>query len=207
MGSYPLSFHFEYKERQSRLTSFFRPILTIPWMLWLFLWGIAVQIAIVIAWFVLLFTAKFPEGLHSFIVSFMRYSARVNAWSLLLTDKWPSWGGSSDEEWGLKYEVQRAESYHRGKTFFRFVLLFPVMMLAYAAAYYMSVFQFLAWWAILFTGRLPGWCFRNIVDPFAWHQRFLAYAGLLIEVYPPFAGQNLPPERGGAPVKPAPSAS
>ena len=38
--------------RRSRLTVFFRLLLAIPHFIWLSLWGIAAEIALVIAWFV-----------------------------------------------------------------------------------------------------------------------------------------------------------
>jgi Domain of unknown function (DUF4389) len=36
-----------------------------------------------------LFTARWPEGLRTFIVGIMRWSTRVNAYLYLLTDEYP----------------------------------------------------------------------------------------------------------------------
>jgi hypothetical protein len=46
-------------------------------------------VALVIAFFAVLFTGRWPEGLRSFVVGVMRWGTRVNAYLLLLTDKYP----------------------------------------------------------------------------------------------------------------------
>ena len=51
---------------------FFRLILAIPHLIWLALWGIAVLLAIIVAWFVALFAGRVPDGLHNFIVFYTK---------------------------------------------------------------------------------------------------------------------------------------
>jgi Domain of unknown function (DUF4389) len=46
-------------------------------------------VALVIAFFAVLFTGRWPEGLRSFIVGVMRWGTRVSAYFLLLTDTYP----------------------------------------------------------------------------------------------------------------------
>jgi len=54
-----------------------------------FLW-IAAFFSVVVAWFAILFTAKYPKGLFDFVVGVFRWSLRVQAYAtLLLTDKYP----------------------------------------------------------------------------------------------------------------------
>ncbi len=51
---------------------------------------IAAVVAIVIAWFAILFTARYPRGLFDFVVGFFRWTLRVGAYALLLTtDRYP----------------------------------------------------------------------------------------------------------------------
>src|ERR1700730_18076589 len=75
--------------RRSRLTVFFRLLLVIPHVIWLYTWGIAVGFAVLFAWFAALFTGRVPAGLHDFNASFLRYSTRVTGYVLLLADPWP----------------------------------------------------------------------------------------------------------------------
>ena len=75
--------------RRSRLTVFFRLLLAIPHLIWLYLWSIPVAFAVLIAWFAALFTGRVPEGLHNFNAAFLRYSTRVTGYLFLLADPWP----------------------------------------------------------------------------------------------------------------------
>jgi Domain of unknown function (DUF4389) len=53
------------------------------------LWVVAI-IAILIAWFAILFTGRYPRGLFNFVVGVGRWSLRVEAYAfLLVTDRYP----------------------------------------------------------------------------------------------------------------------
>ena len=57
-------------------------------VLW-FLW-IAAIVCVVIAWFAILFTGRYPRGLFDFVVGVYRWSLRVGAYACLLTtDRYP----------------------------------------------------------------------------------------------------------------------
>jgi hypothetical protein len=65
-------------------------LLAIPHYFVLFFLWIAAFFSVVIAWFAILFTAKYPRGLFDFVVGVIRWSLRVQAYAtLLLTDKYP----------------------------------------------------------------------------------------------------------------------
>ncbi|MGA2368957.1 MAG: DUF4389 domain-containing protein [Thermacetogeniaceae bacterium] len=61
----------------------------IPHGIVLGLYAIAASIVIVIAWFAILFTGRFPKGMFDFVVGFMRWQQRVVAYLYLLTDEYP----------------------------------------------------------------------------------------------------------------------
>jgi Domain of unknown function (DUF4389) len=64
--------------------------LAIPHYIVLFLLGIAALVCVVIAWFAILFTGRYPRGLFDFVVSVGRWSVRVSAYAFLLTtDRYP----------------------------------------------------------------------------------------------------------------------
>jgi hypothetical protein len=64
--------------------------LAIPHYIVLFFLGIAAFVCIVIAWFAILFTGRYPRGLFDFVVGFGRWALRVGAYSFLLTtDRYP----------------------------------------------------------------------------------------------------------------------
>ena len=74
---------------RNRLTTAFRIILVIPQFIVLALLGIAGFVAVVIAFFAVLFTGRWPGGLRDFVINVMRWSVRVQAYFLLLTDEYP----------------------------------------------------------------------------------------------------------------------
>jgi hypothetical protein len=64
--------------------------LAIPhWIILAFL-GLAAFICIIISWFAILFTGRYPQGLFGFVVGVMRWGLRVESYAILLiTDKYP----------------------------------------------------------------------------------------------------------------------
>ncbi len=64
--------------------------LAIPHYIVLAFLGIGAMFAIVIAWFAILFTGKYPEGLFNYVVGVFRWGLRVQAYvTLLVTDEYP----------------------------------------------------------------------------------------------------------------------
>jgi hypothetical protein len=76
-------------EGRNRLTTFFRIILVIPHAVILVFLGIAAFFAWLVGFFAVLFTARWPESLRRFVIGYMRWELRVNAYWLLLTDEYP----------------------------------------------------------------------------------------------------------------------
>lgn len=76
-------------EGRSRLTIFFRLLLVIPHYVLLFFVGLAAFVAWVVGFFAVLILGHWPEGLQRFVVGYLRWSLRVQAYYLLLTDEYP----------------------------------------------------------------------------------------------------------------------
>jgi hypothetical protein len=76
-------------EDRNRVTVAFRFILVIPQLIVLALLGIAVGVVAIIAFFAVLFTGTWPPGMRDFVVNVYRWSVRVQAYMLLLTDEYP----------------------------------------------------------------------------------------------------------------------
>lgn len=79
-------------EGRNRLTIFFRILLIIPHIIALALVGIVAYFVMIIAWFAVLFTGKWPVGLRDFAIGLQRWSTRFSAYAFLLTDKYPPFG-------------------------------------------------------------------------------------------------------------------
>ena len=65
-------------------------LLAIPHYIILFFLGIAAIVSVVIAWFAILFTGRYPRGLFDFVVGVFRWCLRVAVYAFLLTtDRYP----------------------------------------------------------------------------------------------------------------------
>jgi hypothetical protein len=64
--------------------------LAIPHYIVLAFLSVAAIFALIIAWFAILFTGKYPQALFDFVVGVFRWWLRVNAYAfLLVTDRYP----------------------------------------------------------------------------------------------------------------------
>lgn len=89
-GSYPAAFSVaSFPETRERWSVGLRLIYAIPQIIVLFFLGIAWAITVIIAWFAILFTGRYPAGMYSFGVGYMRWSLRVEAYLLLMRDEYP----------------------------------------------------------------------------------------------------------------------
>jgi len=71
-------------------------LLAIPHYIVLAFLGIAAIVCVVIAWFAILFTGRYPRGLFDFVVGVFRWGLRVDAYAfLLVTDHYPPFRLSS----------------------------------------------------------------------------------------------------------------
>jgi Domain of unknown function (DUF4389) len=65
-------------------------LLAIPHYIVLFFLAIAAFVSVVIAWFAILFTGRYPRSLFEFVVGVMRWGNRIQAYAfLLVTDRYP----------------------------------------------------------------------------------------------------------------------
>lgn len=100
-ADYPLRFTVDYPPTSSRILNFplfigmtIRALLLIPHFIIIYFLGLAEFIVVFIAQFAILFSGLFPEGLHSFAVGVNRWSTRLTAYLLGLTDKYPPFSTS-----------------------------------------------------------------------------------------------------------------
>lgn len=213
--SYPVTFEADYVESRNRLTTFFRLILAIPLAIWAALYGIVAYLAVLVAWFAIVITGRYPEGLYDFVADFTRFYTRVLAYTYLLSDPYPSFGGSDDPAYPVRMRFERLEEYSRPKTFFRVVLAIPILIVRYVMALMLEIGAVAGWFVILVTGKMPRGLFDLMVLANSYTARSDAYLFLLTETYPPFqdeqtraAGTQTPPAPPTPPTTPEyPSAS
>jgi len=202
--SYPVTFEADYVESRNRLTVFFRLILAIPLVIWLLVYGIVAELAIVVAWFAIVITGNYPRGLYDFVADFTRFATRTLAYTYLLSDPYPPFGGSDDRAYPVRMEFERLDRYSRLKTLFRIVLAIPILIVRYVMGLLLEIGAFAAWFVILFTGKMPRGLFDLMVLANSYTARSDSYLYLLTETYPPFQDEQT--RAAGVPTPPAPPA-
>lgn len=207
------SFTMPWQERQSRTTTFFRLVLAIPPLVWVTLWSYLVIVSLPIAWLALLFTGRYPRGLYDFHASLARYTTYVYGYLYLATDKWPGFSGSADADQPVRLGIgPPLPAYSRVKVLFRIILMIPVILIAYAMNIVASIAAFVAWFAIVFTGKLPQGVYQMLHLGLSYQQRALPYTTLMTEDWPAFtvegdraALEPAPPTHTSYPTAPASS--
>jgi hypothetical protein len=80
----------EVKRDLNRWLPLVKWFLAIPHYIVLILLALAAVVTVVIAWFAILFTGRYPRGLFDFVVGVMRWGNRVQAYAfVLVTDRYP----------------------------------------------------------------------------------------------------------------------
>jgi hypothetical protein len=187
-ADYPVRFDVEYPETLSRWKIFVKWILAIPHFIIIYLLLIVAGILQFIAFFSILFTKKWPRGMFDFTVQIYRWTANVSAYSLLLLrDEYPPFSGEAGK-YPLTLEVDYDEDLSRWMIFVKWLLAIPhyiVLIFVLLAAY---VVVWIAFFAILFTGRYPRGMFDFVVGSLRWLNRVQAYAHwFMTDRYPPFS--------------------
>jgi hypothetical protein len=193
---YPISYEADPAlEGRHRLTSFFRYIVAIPWLIVAYVYGIVAEIVAIIAWFAIVFTGKYPEGLYNFNAGYLRMTSRTNSFLYLLTDEFPPFGGEEGAGYPVRIGVPTPlGEYSRLKTGLRLIIGIPVMLLAFVQGIILYVVSIIAWFAILFTGKLGEGLFNPLRSAMAYLVRATGYFLLITEDWPPFSY-----EESGAP--------
>src|SRR3989344_758634 len=95
-SEYPVKLEVPYPENSSRLLALMtlllfipKAIIMIPHFIAVYFVGIVAFFAWIIGQFGVLFTGKYPRSMFDFVVGLSRWQARVNAYFMGLTDKYP----------------------------------------------------------------------------------------------------------------------
>jgi hypothetical protein len=210
--AYPVTLKVEFPKKLSRLTTFFRLFMLIPqYFVFLFV-SIAAWVIMFLSWWAILFTGRYPRVFFDFVTWWVRWGARLTGYAYLLTDKYPPFSGREEAGYPIVLGVKAPGELSRLTTFFRLPLIpmpnfslakgweiqwqpsagmpmtIPHVIVLYFINIASFVILFLAWWAILFTGKYPRVFFDFITWWFRWEMRVYAYSYLLTDKYPPFTG-------------------
>ncbi|MFC2100367.1 DUF4389 domain-containing protein [Bacteroidota bacterium] len=191
-----------YQESYSRAELLLRTLfgfiyIVLPHMFLLFFVGIWSSILSFIAWWVILFTGKYPQSFFEFQVDYYKWNIRVSSRILNLSDGYPAFGIKGSDEFS-DFQMPYPESLSRGllllRTFFGWLYVgIPHGFMLFFRMIGTYVLVFLAWWVVLFTGKYPeNWHVFN-VGTLRWNYRVSMYLLYMTDEYPPFTGKEIEP--------------
>jgi hypothetical protein len=185
---YPVRTDVRYQDEYSRWLPLVKWLLGIPHWIALFFLAIGAFFALIGAFFAVLFTGRYPEGIFNFMVGFWRWGMRVAAYTLLLVDPYPPFSLADDPSYPVRFNVDYPPDgkIARWRALFAWVPVIPQLLIASIVLFVAYVLEIVAFFAILFTKKLPRGIFDFIVNAFRYQNRANAYAYYLTEKYPGF---------------------
>ena len=158
-------------------------------------WGAVLQFA---AFWVILFTGKYPETMFDYQVGMIRWEVRLMARIYNLSDGYPGFGLKTSED-RTDITIPYPEKVSRGLTLVRlfFGALYvgiPHGIILLFRAIYVGLLIFVAWWSVLITAKYPRGMHSWVVGQIRWQLRVSLYLMYMTDRYPPFTGDELPGE-------------
>jgi len=140
--------------RRSRLTVFFRLLLFLPHLVWLFLWGVAAFVVALLNWIATLAMGRSPGAFHRFLARYLRYQTHVFAFVYVIANPFPGFTGLPGS-YPVDLEIDPPEPQRRAVTLFRTLLAIPALLVASALGGLLLVSALFGWWVSLVLGRMP----------------------------------------------------
>jgi len=180
-----LELNIEYPYQLSRWLIFVKWLLAIPHYFALAFLAIAALGVSIIAFFAILITGRYPEGLWRFNHGYLNWMNNVNAYSALMRDEYPPFSFETPgypATLSLDYPARLS----RLLIFVKWILVIPHMIALWILGIGAGIVWFVAFFAILFTGKYPPGMFRFYEGYLRWTERVNAYLLLMTDDYPPF---------------------
>ena len=188
---YPARIDAETPEQIDRSRALVQWILAIPHLIIVgALESVAMAVGVV-SWFAIVFTGKLPEGLANFQIMIYRYSTRAETYAGFLYTAYPPFdftpaaADPGDSPVRVDFEPTLTDR-NRLTVGLRLLWAIPAILYAFVIAIVGVICWFLAFFAVLFTGRWPEGLRSWVMKMLRVSTRANAYALLLTDEYPPF---------------------
>ncbi|HEU4738843.1 MAG TPA: DUF4389 domain-containing protein [Solirubrobacterales bacterium] len=202
---YPVQYEADFNPEPNRWTTFFRPLLAIPWIIVAAFWGILFIFTHLFAWVAVVILGRYPHWLYEFNSGVIRFGVRTGAWIYLQTDEWPPFGLSDDPNYPIRVNIApAAASQSRLKAFFRLLLALPMLIVSYAVNYMHVWVAAIAWLTIVFRGYQPEGVNNALTFVNSFYARLYGYVAILTDDYPPI-GEEKANASGATPAPVSPN--
>ena len=188
LASYPVQLTIERQEEYSRFMPLIKWLLAIPHYLCLLVLGIGALFVILIAFFAVLITGRYPKGMFDYLVGVTRWAIRVSAYVYLMRDEYPPFTLADDPNYPAHFDIAYPEQgVDRWRPLVAWLLAIPYLIVATLLVYLGEILTLFAFFLILFTRRYPEGMFRIVLIALRWQARGNAYSLWMTTKYPPFA--------------------
>jgi Domain of unknown function (DUF4389) len=187
LADYPAQAGVVHQEEYSRWLPLVKWLLVIPHYIVLIFLGIGAAIVAFIAFFAVLFTGRYPEGLWDYMVGVQRWGMRVASYHLLMVDEYPPFSLEDDPSYPTRLVVEYPERVERWRPFVTWLLVIPYLFVAMILIWIAAILVFISFFALLFTKQFPRGMFDFVEIALRWSVRGNLYAYYLVTRYPPFA--------------------
>jgi hypothetical protein len=199
---YPIDVQFAPSERQNRWSVFFRLVLAIPALVVIAVLvsgynqsGALLGTVALLGWFSSLVRARMPRGMRDAGAYALSYVAQALAYLFVLTDRYPN----SDpllalddlptrEDDPIRLQVDDDLRRSRLTTFFRLLLAVPHLIWLMLWGIVALLASVVAWFAALFTTRVPDGLHRFLAAYLRYQTHVTAYLFLIANPFPGFVG-------------------
>jgi len=186
-SAYPVTFEVAYPEDPGRFSILIRWLLAIPHLVIVSILGNLSQVLALLAFFVILFTKRYPEGMFRLVVGVYRWQYNVNVYMLFHPQPYPPFSFDAGVYPHFQFDVIRQAEYRRWMPLVKWLLAVPHYIVIVFLAVVAIPVGLIAVIAVVFTGTFPRWAFDFLVGVGRWCSRVSAYVLLLVDQYPPFS--------------------
>jgi hypothetical protein len=184
---YPVTVDAPRQERYHRFLPLVKWLLAFPHYIVLVFLGIGVLFAKIAAFFIVLFTGRYPRGIFDYVVAVFRWAWRVNSYVMLLTDRYPPFSLQEEPDYPAQLRIDYPEAgIDNWRPLVHWLLAIPYLIVAGVLHSLAGLVAFIGVFVILFTEELPEGMYELILIPNRWTLRGAAYAGFMVDRYPPF---------------------
>lgn len=146
----------------------------------------------------ILITGKMIRSMFDFQLNLMRWSLRVNARLMNLSDGYPAFGMTHNDA-DVVLDIEYPETSNRVSVLLRamfgiWYVLIPHAFLLFFLQIGVMFVRMIAFWAVLFTGKYPEGMHNYMVGVLRWNIRVNAFMSYLTDTYPPFSRSGNEPE-------------
>jgi hypothetical protein len=191
--------------RRSRLTVFFRLLLAIPLVLWIWIWTPFVVLFAFLGWLIAIVTGRLPASLHEFFADYVHAVTQLAAYLAVAANPYPSFTGKPG--YPVDVEIPGVARQSRWRIAVRLLLAIPALLLAGTLASgipdggvrVVAICGFLGWFASIALGRMPVGLRNLSAYGIGYAAQTYAYALLLTDRYPNADPEALGPAWGLSP--------